>query len=339
MTGEASGGETAKDPGIYLQERIDYWEFELMRAGPLAIDEIAVEALDELNFLWPHDDESFAFEGRGWFPVAGESEEPDLVDDIWSSMGVSQGFTIEDVEETGDYRLYHQFLIGRSVEQASLAKRTTTEHFAYMCTDTSLVLNEELENAVTDRADPGVQEIDPGEYSQGVADASLELMAMLDSVAFQRQAPNRQRREVRRFIKGCEQQFDLRNLGAILEAEHCFRPVPITDAKSQHRLYERVSIEESMVTGVLVGYDAIEHDGLVPGRRRKNKEVFYRDAGLCLILAVKQATESVLKPEDVILVPTGNQSIGISYTTMLSLPDIEDIQGPGGDGPDGLVGA
>ena len=339
MTVEAQGGEDTKDPGIHLQERINFWEFELMNADPFEVNEIAVEAIDELNFLWPHEGESLAFNGRGWYPVESDDEDPDLADGFWSGMGISQGFTIEDVEGTDDYRLYHHLLIGRSVEQTSIAKRTITEHYAYMCTDTAFVPNQELENAVTDRATSEVQIIDPGEYSEKVAEASIELIEMLGSTAFQMQAPNRQRKVVRRFIKDCEQQFDLRNLGAILEAEYCYRPITTTDSNSQNRLYERVAIGESIVTGVLVGYDAIEHDGLVPGRRRHNREVFLREAGLCLIIAVKQATESTLHPEDVILIPTATQSIGISYTSMLSLPDIEDIRGSGDEGPGDLIGA
>lgn len=335
MTNEASGSENTTEPGIYLQQRIDHWEFALMTASPFELDETAAEALDELNFLWQHDGQLFAFEGRGIYPIQVEGQHPVPTDGVWSSKGMSRGFTILDVKKDGDYRLYHEFLVGIDIEHPSVVEKRSVELTAYMNTNVSLVLSEELEEAVTPRLEPGSPQIvDPYECGQGLIAASEELTKMLGSIAFQSLPVNKQRKIVSRFVKECEQNYDLRNMGAVLETQYCYRPIAVPREKGSPRLFEQVSISDSIVTGTLMAYGAVEHAGLIPGRRRTNREVFYKDAGLCLIMAVKQAAEpATLKAADVIWVPTGNQEVGISYTHASGLPDISALlDGPGEPG-------
>jgi hypothetical protein len=312
MSGFEVQTEKIHDPQMAFTDRLHDWQLFFAGADEETTSKNLEIAQQELDELWPYMGKQCLFSGMAICPRMESEDDSDVYESsgpylarAQDSIGTSLGVTINRVDEGPPEFLFDFFLVAE-VDNSNPTCISTKEYHAFLKANGEVVPIESIEEAFTiELHGPAV--VDRAEF---LASASDNLVNMLRSTGFRRKSHDRQRRIITNYLQQVEEISAVRGEEIFMEAEYAFKN-RLHDGRMQ---YDYRNLGDTALGGVCYGLDTLESLNLLHKAIRRDMDMVYPRAGLCLVIEDMTGQDESENPHgEILYVPISGQKLEVIF--------------------------
>ena len=305
-----------KEQIVDMTEAIADWEQRLAAAEPEDFNALANQAVTKLDELLPYKGEVCVFSGQGQRWVFDEELRPVLVREWIHAEGTSWGFDALPPQDGERPTLHYAFVMPPLIHKLNSANHVKIDpNIAFTeVKSTSAVPVSDFE-AAFERTD----EYPPAESIATLLDDMQQTATILQglyrSPQFRNDSLRRQQEIIDKVVESLDHRYaGLRGMRMAIRTSCGMKPALKQSAKGGKVSQDIIPFAENELEATFLGFNNIERERLTYSPIRRDRDIVDYAVGLCMMMAVSAENEVPgLKPDEVIMVPVENQTLGITF--------------------------